>query len=137
MTVQVTVDAIWRVNRIEIEQSNPYTIPIMIRGSTEVVLQEPTDGEVPSILKSATYPKAPIPVPDPQIMTPKTYGALPGMAIYRKFTDVKDQTVDVDGQTVSMETVMKAFLAFFEAWRIEDEIASTPDPDEPIVDPLK
>src|SRR6188508_3249187 len=50
-----------------------------------------------------------------------TYGVMPGPSISRGISIVLEETVDVDGVTISFDTILKAMGAFFQKWKTEDE----------------
>jgi len=117
-TVTVSVDATPRVSRFEF--STPHLPTGMVYGYSEVLLQSP-DGEAPSIL----HVRSPM-IPAPKEGEKVTYGVMPGAMVSRGIPAVMEETVEVDGVTISINTVLKAMGEFLEKWRIEDE--NTPAP---------
>jgi hypothetical protein len=57
-----------------------------------------------------------------------TYGVMPGPSISRGISIVLEETVDVDGVTISFDTILKAMGAFFQKWKTEDEETHLPEP---------
>lgn len=107
MTITVSVDATWRVWRVEID--TPHDEPGTVVGFGEVLVAEPNKKT------SDTFG------------TGKPYGAIPGANIARDVEDVMDATVTISGGTeISWRTVMEALPLFFEMWRAED-IENPPD----------
>ena len=101
MAITVSVDAAWRVGRVEID--TPYHEPGTVRGRGEVLVSE-SNKET-----SDTFG------------TGKPYGAIMGENITRNIEDVMDAEVEISGGTkISWRTVMEAMPLFFEAWRRED-----------------
>ena len=108
-TVTVSVSASWRLSRVEFH--TPYVGQQLIQGYGEVLLEEPVEASPGSqILKT---PKA-------GEGETKVYGAMHTGRVLRVLPDVMDETVDLDGTTVSLSTVMDAMKLFFEKWRAED-----------------
>ena len=50
----------------------------------------------------------------------QTYGTMAGATITRGIDAVAEETVEVDGQTISFATVTAALDAFMRKWRSED-----------------
>jgi len=99
MTVTTSVDATWRVGRVEID--TPHDKPGTVKGVGEVVIAQPAGGA-----RSAGL---------------ITFGAIPGDSVTRKIDDVMGDTVEMaGGTTVSWLTVMEAIPLFIEKWRTED-----------------
>jgi hypothetical protein len=99
MTITTTVDATWRVGRVEID--TPNGAPGTVRGVGEVVIAQPAGGERGSGLI--------------------TFGSIVGESVSRKIDDVLSDTVEMSGGTsVSWLTVMEAIPLFIEKWRTED-----------------
>jgi hypothetical protein len=116
-TVTVSVDATSRISRFEF--STPQASNGMVYGYSEVLLQEPA---APS--GDTRMPGAPAPKEGEKV----TYGVMPGPSINRGISIVMEETVDVDGTTISFNTVLKAMGAFFEKWRAEDAEIQPPEP---------
>jgi hypothetical protein len=113
-TITVSVDATQRVSRFEFQ--TPHLPTGMVYAYSEVVLQEPAEPSKGSeILKSRT----PMGVAQ-QAGEPTVYGVMMGAHIGRGIPDVADESVEVDGTSISFDTVLKAMDAFFEKWRKED-----------------
>jgi hypothetical protein len=107
-TITVSVDATWRLARVEIAM--PRDMPGNVIGYTEVMLTEPaTPSEGANVLRSG------LPFADP-----KTYGVMPGATVARPLDTVLDETVEVEGLTLSMTNVMDALKEFTRRWRVED-----------------
>jgi hypothetical protein len=146
MTVTLSVDATSRIARFEF--SSPHLPSGMVYGYSEVLLQEP---DSPSKGAEILRPVTPMmgtstPTEGEKI----TYGIMPGTAINRGIPMVMEETVDVDGNTISFATVLQAMGAFFEKWRVEDATKPPPmmmaaqpptlpppDPDIPLDDPVQ
>lgn len=96
-TVTVTVDATWRIARFECVGP---TTGGNIYGYSEVLLEQPNP---------------------PADGTLQTVGTMVGQTILRAVNDVKDQSVTVDGTTLTFTTVLEAMAAFFEKWKVEDD----------------
>jgi hypothetical protein len=111
MTVTVSVDATWRLSRVEF--NTQHNMPWDVRGMGEVLLQEATESA--PILGKGTRDGEKV-----------TYGAMPSTPVSRLIDDVMEETVDVGGTAVSFKTIMDALPLFFEKWRTED--ADTPMP---------
>jgi len=103
MTV-VTVEATWRMNRVEFVA--PHSESGTVIGYGEILLEEP---DAPGGI----------------------YGVLPAEAISRQMADVMQETVDVQGMTVTFDFAVAALEAFFERWRSEDE-EELPPPEMPL-----
>ena len=104
MTITVSVDATWRVGRIEID--TPYHDPGIVRGLGEVLVAE----SVKDSSKASDL-----------FGTGKPYGAIPGENITRNNDEVMDDTVSISGGTeISWRTMMEALPLFLEKWRRED-----------------
>jgi hypothetical protein len=98
MTITTSVDATWRVGRVEID--TPHDAAGTVRGVTEVTISEPS-GQ--------------------QRGGRTTYGAIPGEATSRNNADVMDDEVEVAGGTkISWRLIMEAMPLFIEKWRMED-----------------
>jgi len=111
MTVTVSVDATWRLSRVEF--NTQHNTPWDVRGMGEVLLQEAT--EPAPILGRGTRDGEKV-----------TYGVMPSLPVSRLISDVMEETVDVGSTVVSFKTIMDALPLFFEKWRTED--ADTPMP---------
>jgi hypothetical protein len=109
----VTVDATWRLNRVEF--NTLHGTQWDVRGNGEVLLQE-SDAGAPAILGAGVGKEG----------EKKTYGAMPSGSVVRLTDAVAVETVDVDGVAISFATVMAALPLFFERWRTED--AERPPP---------
>ena len=107
MAVTVVVDATWRMSHIEF--STPLGYPGTVMGHSEIVLQEPdappTDME-PVTLRAR--------------VAGETYGTMIGATVTRNIDAVAEETVEVDGQTISFTTLVVALGAFMRKWRSED-----------------
>ena len=114
MTIKVTVDAEWRVNRFDFTMI--YNNPIVINGYGEVLLAEPKEGIDPKLrgMFKDGFPRA-------REAGPKTYGTLPSPTIYRLYDNVLGETVEVDGLKISVKNVVDAMTQFLSKWRLEDE----------------
>ena len=123
MAITVTVDATHRVARFEF--LSPHDPNGMAYASGEVLLQEPIDpGDGADVLRVRS-PMTPAPKEGERV----TYGVMPGSQVRRIISEVAEETVDVDGATISLNTVLAACGAFFEKWRTEDANApQTPSP---------
>jgi hypothetical protein len=129
-SITVTVDATWRLARVEF--NTPYNVPGTVFGQGEVLLQETA---TPSPGAAMLHVRKPTPLGDAEEPT-KTYGTMRGAMITRNVDDVLQDTVTVDGADVSFETVMSTLEMFFQKWRVEDENAPPPTmPDPSIVAP--
>jgi len=115
--VTVSVEATWRMSRVEFLA--PWSPTGMIQGYGEVLLQEPSS---PS--KGADIFHTPMMALAEE--GKKTYGTMPGAPVSRPINTVLEEKVDVDGQTISFETVMQALSQFMSQWRAED--AAKPPP---------
>ena len=120
-TITVSVDATWRLARVEI--STPRDVPGgSVVGYTEVMLAEPaTPSEGASVLRTG------LPFSDP-----KTYGVMPGATVARPLDTVLDETVEVEGLTLSMTNVMDALKEFTRRWRVEDVAKPPPQTLAPV-----
>ena len=122
--VTVSVEASWRLSRVEFNL--PHSLTQNVMGYGEVLLQE-ADGAGPeaAILRSRSIPFGEA--------DPKTYGSMPSTMVTRALTpEVLAETIDIEGTQVSLEDLMGALNDFFEKWRVED--ASKP-PIEPLPTP--
>lgn len=114
-TITVSVDAAWRLSRVEF--LTPHNMPGYVSGYTEVMLTEPaTPSEGAEVLRSG------LPFADP-----KTYGAMPGARVGRPIDGVMDETVEVEGLTLSLTNVMDAMKEFVRRWRAEDLAKPPPE----------
>jgi len=106
MAVTVVVDATWRLSHVEF--STPLGYPGTVMGHSEIVLDKPSEsppGE-DTVLRART--------------TGETYGTMSGATITRGIDVVAEETVEVEGQTISLGTVVAALDAFMRKWRSED-----------------
>jgi hypothetical protein len=135
-TITISVDATSRVSRFEF--STPHLPSGMVYAYSEVLLQEPAE---PSKGAEIMRPRTPMGGRDAS-GEPIVYGVMPGAHLSRGIPAVADETVSVDGKTVSFEMVLQAMNAFFEKWRAEDiasdaakpttgEVTTTPPPQPP------
>ena len=99
-TVTVSVAATWRLSRVEF--NTPYNAPHVVLGYGEMLLEEP-DG--------------------------KAYGTMPSERVQRSIAEVVEETVEINGTTVSFDTILQALPKFFEKWRVED-LEKPPPPAE-------
>jgi hypothetical protein len=119
-TITVSVDATWRLARVEIAM--PRGVPGSVVGYTEVMLTEPaTPSEGANILRSG------LPLADP-----KAYGVMPGATVARPLDAVLDETVEVEGLTLSFTNVMDALKEFTRRWRVEDVAKPPPQTLAPV-----
>lgn len=101
MTITTSVDATWRVGRVEIDTPHDHEKGGTIRGNGEVLISEPGGVSL--------------------FGTGKAYGAIPGDSVTRNNDDVIDDAVEVAGGTsISWRTIMEAMPLFIEKWRRED-----------------
>jgi hypothetical protein len=108
MTVTVSVDATWRMSRVEIFE--PHSTTGTVDGYGEVLIEQP----------SGTKTNMPGVTPHGDSST--TLGVMQGSKITRVIGDVLSDTVDVGaGKMVSFSELMEAMRLFMEQWRIEDE----------------
>ena len=105
MTVTVSVDATWRLSRVEF--NTMHNMPWDVHGRGEVLLQEAS--EPAPILGKGTRDGEKV-----------TYGTMPSLPVSRLISDVIAETVEVGGNTISFDTIMQALPLFFEKWRTED-----------------
>ncbi len=120
MAVTVSVDATHRLSRCEI--NGPFSSTGTVSGHTEIVLQQPAQPSEGSEI----FQKHLQPMENGESIT---YGVMPGVIISRVFSDVVDDTIEVDGKTIKFGTVAQAFVEFLEKWRKED--ISKPLPTNP------
>jgi len=106
MTVTVSVDATWRLSRVTF--NTQHNTPWDVHGYGEVLLQEASNPA--PILGKGTRDGEKV-----------TYGAMPSLPVSRLIGEVIDDTIDLDGATISFKTIMDALPLFFEKWRVEDE----------------
>jgi hypothetical protein len=122
MAVTVSVDATHRLSRLEI--NGPFSVTGTVSGHTEIVLQQPAQpSEGSEIFQKHLQPL--------EGGEPITYGVMPGVSISRVFNDIVDDTIEVDGKTVTFGTVAQAFVEFLEKWRKEDINAPLPTVPQP------
>jgi hypothetical protein len=114
-TVTVSVNATPRISRVEI--ISPY-LSGTVNGHSEVLLEEPGDGSNPELAKLLST----------RSVTNKTLGVMPGALIARGIDVVLEESVEVDGKTITFQNVMDAMEAFFTRWREEDANAMVPEP---------
>lgn len=112
MTVTVTVDATYRMARMEI--TAPFAPTGMVVGHVEVLLEEPSAPDPETAKLRASLPST-------RGDKDKTLGVMPAQSINRVISDVLPQTVDVEGNVVTFASVMQAMALFFEKWRQEDD----------------
>jgi hypothetical protein len=113
MTITVSVDATWRLSRVEF--NTRHDVPWDVRGIGEVLLQEAT--EPAPILGKGTRDGEKV-----------TYGVMPSAPVSRLIDDVMEDTVDFNGETVSFKAIMDVLPLFFQKWRTEDESKPPPTP---------
>jgi hypothetical protein len=106
MSVTVTVEATWRTPRVEF--NTPFNGVSTVIGYSEALLKS-ADGKT-------------------------DVGTMQGDTIHRDFVAVIDDTVEIDGTTVSFKTVVEAVTKFIEKWRLEDAVL--PEPAVPTGAPL-
>jgi hypothetical protein len=113
MAVTITVDATWRLSRVEFNL--PHSMTQTVMGYGEVLLQKAKSaGPEADILKSRST-------------NPDTYGSMPGAPVNRSLTpEVLAETIDIEGKPVSLEALVVALGQFFEKWRVEDIDMPTP-----------
>ena len=100
MTITTSVDATWRVGRVEIDTPHDHKSGGTVKGVGEVLVSEPSGAARGGLM---------------------AYGAIPGDSITRNNNDVMDATVEVAGGTsISWRTIMEALPLFIEQWRAED-----------------
>ena len=105
MSVAVTVEATWRMSRIEF--NSQHKAPATVVGYSELLL-EPKGG-------------------DAEVFDKETGGIMPGAPISRPLDDTTlNDTIEVDGKTIHFASVVACLNAFMEKWRIED--ANLPSP---------
>lgn len=110
---EVTVDASWRMSRVEF--NTPYAPGGTIVGFGEVLLQEPST-PVPGVFRGRGAGAG----------AGKTYGTMPGATVTRVLVEVADDKVEIDGVTVSFSQAMQAMESFLQKWLVED--AEKPEP---------
>jgi hypothetical protein len=121
MTVTVTVDATWRMSRVELIA--PHSPTGMVYGYGEVLLQEPDKpSEGASILRTR-HPLSPAPA---SIEESKTYGTMVVAPTMRGVGSVLNDTVEVDGVKITFAAVMEALSLFMDKWRVEDQNPKPP-----------
>ena len=121
MAVTVSVDATWRFSQVMF--SGPWAPNGEIVGWGEYLLQEPVD----------FVPGAPSLTPGgPTELSMKgtseggsVYGVMTVAPVVRIISDVKDETVEIDGVTLSVEAIMSAVQALLNRWQAED-VANPP-----------
>jgi hypothetical protein len=106
---EVTVDATWRMSRVEF--NTPYDPGGTVVGFGEVLLQEPST-PVPGVFRRAR---------DGSGSVGKTYGAMPGATVTRALADVADEEIEIDGVKVTFSGAMQAMEKFLQKWLVEDE----------------
>ena len=52
--------------------------------------------------------------------TATVYGAMPSARVSRDIAAVGSETIEIEGNTVSFQSVMEAVALFFDKWRVED-----------------
>ena len=131
--VTVSVDATWRMNRVEF--SAPHSPSGVVIGYGEILLEEPAEPSPGgNLLRQSSM--------GPRSVEQKTYGVLPATPVTRTLSDVMDETVLVEGINVTFAFAMEAMKAFMERWRSEDAdkpavtpMMATPEPASPTVQP--
>jgi len=108
---EVTVDATWRMSRVEF--NTPYEPAGTVVGFGEVLLQDPTTPITGLRRRRAGS-------------TASVYTAMPGGTVTRIIDEVKDDVIDVDGVEITFTQAMSAMERFLQKWMIEDE--SQPEP---------
>jgi len=119
--VTVTVDATWRMSRVEFSQ--PHSSTGSVTGYGEVLLQEPAEPSPgAAILRNGT--------PSPFMVEQKTYGTMPGGVVTRSISSVMEETVEISEGTLvlSFAQVFEAMEAFLVRWRAEDQDKPTGGP---------
>jgi hypothetical protein len=109
--VEVTVDASWRMARVEF--NTPYDPNGTVIGFGEVLLSDPTT-PVSGMRGNG-----------------KAYGAMPGATVTRTLSEVVDESVEIDGASVTFGMVMGAMEDFMRKWLVEDESKPEPGPVPP------
>jgi len=108
MTVTVSVNATYRLSRVEI--SAPHVPAGTVNGYSEILLEEPS-GEPSAALAKLRNTKGD---------ASKTLGVMPGDTISRSMAEALNDSVEVDGTVVYFQDVLKVLGVFFEKWRTED-----------------
>ena len=108
MTVTVSVNATYRLSRVEI--SSPHVPAGTVNGYSEILLESPS-GEASAALASLRSTRGD---------AGKTLGIMPGDTISRTTAEAVNDTVDVDGVVFSFQDILKVLGLFFEKWRAED-----------------
>jgi hypothetical protein len=98
MSVTVTVEATWRIPRVEF--NTPFNGVSTVVGYSEALLKS-ADGKT-------------------------DVGTMQGDTIHRDFVAVIDDTVEIDGTTINFKTVAEAVMKFIEKWRLEDAVLPEP-----------
>ena len=104
-SVTVSVAATWRLSRVEF--NTPHNGRYNVLGFGEVLLEEPAEASPGATILQTTADA-------------KVYGAMPSSRVSRAIDTVNEDTVVVEGTTVSFAAIMEALPLFFEKWRIED-----------------
>ena len=119
MTVPVTVNATWRLSRVEF--NTRHNTPWDVRGMGEVLLQEAEGGPGAAILGHGFESDG-----------KKTYGAMPSASVTRLLDDeTMNDTIEVDGKVIHFASVVACLNAFMEKWRVEDEQKPPVAPPQP------
>lgn len=103
---EVTVDATWRMSRVEF--NTPYEPAGTIVGFGEVLLQEPTE-PIPGFRRRRAGSSS------------TAYTAMPGGTVTRIIEDVKADVIEIDGVEITFAQAMGAMERFLQKWMIEDE----------------
>jgi hypothetical protein len=98
MSTTVTVEATWRIPRVEF--NTPFNGVSTVVGYSEALLKS-ADGKT-------------------------DLGTMQGDTIHRDFVTVIDDTVEIDGATINFKTVAEAVMKFIEKWRLEDAVLPEP-----------
>jgi len=113
MTVTVSVDASWRMSRVEFQ--TPHGVPGVVQGVGEVLLQEPAKPSDGAEILRAPNPFGSV------VPASKTYGTLPGALVSRPMSEeTMAETIEVDGKTITFGSVVDSIKTFMEKWRAED-----------------
>jgi hypothetical protein len=105
---EVTVDASWRMSRVEF--NTPYDPGGTIVGFGEVLLQEPTT-PIPGMRRQRGGANG----------SAKSYGTMQGETVTRVLADVAEEEIEIDGVKVTFSTAMQAMEKFLQKWLVEDE----------------
>ena len=128
----VTVDATWRLSRVELML--PHSLPQNIMGYGEVLLKEAAGaGPEAAIMQRRGAPKG------DAGNGPATYGSMPSDSVMRQITpELLADTVGDPGKEVTLGDTLQVLAMFFEKWRVEDVgkppetvVGAVPPPEPP------